>query len=152
VIIKCLIKRDSPTEMSHAGQAYLFKPRPELTGNEIDNVCEVCSDHAITRFLECGGLYQEWKKDKPEVDKPELAKTPAHQPPVDNKPLTAETFFAMKNVNQVKAAIRKCNDRDLLDELGKKEHQSEGRRQYVIDELNAQIDSMEKPKSDAELF
>lgn len=84
MLIECLIKRNGPTEVPHEGVKYLFMPRPELTGSDTANVCEVCASHAINRFLAIKDSYREWTGGKPEEkkeDPPRRQPAPA-EPPV----------------------------------------------------------------------
>lgn len=66
MLIKCNIKREGATMMNHSGVNYTFDILPSRTGNEVDKVCEICAEHAIQRFLDSGGLYEEWKPEEPE--------------------------------------------------------------------------------------
>lgn len=59
--------------------------------------------------------------------------------------LTKDAFFALTNVAQVKAAIKKCGDRDLLDELGSIEDASPTKRVWVIEALDARLLELAPP-------
>lgn len=143
MLIECLIKRDGPTIVSVEKMDYVFTSRPHLTGgDEVAQTCEVNSSSHSAYFLRIpGGLYRQYeKKGKTApavVVAPVKVETPA---PVG---LTVGNFFGIKNVAQVKSAIRKCEDALLLNQIGAAESDSPKRRQWVIDALSEQIDKLE---------
>ena len=138
MLMECLIQRDGSTLVPHAGVQFEFASHPELTnGDATAKVCEVCADHAIKRFLGLKGLYQEYKvkPSTPEKAEPRAPAKPK-EPPAH---LTAEGFFILKNVQEVKRAIRMCEDRELLNLLGSQEYESPTRRKWVLEALDERL-------------
>lgn len=113
MLIKCNIQREGATVVNHGGVPYSFGIQPGLTGNQVDKVCEVAADHAIARFLDAEGLFEEWTapeeavaeavrqevKDwvddsleemgEPPVQKKKAGRTPKEKPvPVGEGPVT----------------------------------------------------------------
>ena len=140
MLMECLISREGNTTLTMEKYSYEFKVRPELTnGDGKARVCLVNSADHVDRLIECG-MYREYAGA--------IAEPPAEKPPqtvVETKTrpsLSLELFAAMTNVNSIKSAIKYCADRDLIRELGAREHASPTRRQWVIDVLNEKLETM----------
>ena len=137
MLMECLIEREGPTRVTLDKFDYDFMPQPKITGgDEKAKVAFVNSTEHQERLLGTG-MYRHYIEKKPE-----LATTPAEKTKADDDktgPLTKETFFLLRNVAQVKSAIRHCTDRALLDEIGQSEHTRPGRRQWAIDALNDRL-------------
>jgi hypothetical protein len=60
MIFQCTIEREGNTQMFLDRFEYVFKPRPELTGNDVDKVCQVASRRHQEKFASMDG-FNEWK-------------------------------------------------------------------------------------------
>ena len=152
MLIECLIKRDGPTEVSHAGMQYIFKSRPDLTGGDTEpKVCEVCADHAIKRFISFKTMYREYlRKETKAVPAKPVVKSAAKAVPA--KPFTTEDFFVLTDEAQIKRVIGKCENKETLCAIGAEEHSSTARRQWVIDTLEGRLRELDDKKLPADLL
>lgn len=86
MIIHCTIERDGNTQMFLDRFEYLFKPRPELTDNETDKVCQVASRSHQEKFKSMEG-FKEWEAP---------TEQPAESSPSEITPFDIERMKEMK--------------------------------------------------------
>jgi hypothetical protein len=161
MLLECLIKREGPTPVTLDKYDYLFTSRPELTnGDKEAQVCHVNSTDHCDRLISTGNyrLYvHEEKKPAAEPSKKSdciytgVGPCPGcfalsgdlHEANCPGFTLTKEKFLAMTNAPQIKSVIKKCTDKNLLDELGRHESTSPTQRPWLIESLGVRLKELE---------